>query len=642
MAFAAVSFLSHNYRDFKNYWLKVYDPGTTTPKVMAIDTTGVPTVAKLEINADGFIKSAGGAIVTPHIQGAYDAWLFPTEAEADANDTTNAERIADNLEAPNSNLINDLSQAYEFPTVAAYKAFTTAFPVGKVIHLLDRVADFTVISGTGTGNDKGIIASDQVSQSASIVLPNSDPKAFGATGGGVVDDTTFIVAADAVGKVHITDRYLMTANHTFLNKVLFGGGAIIPQTISIALDLPFNDTLTDKNFGAVADATIDGEVVNGTDDYIAIQSALFTCARTNGKMTFRAGGGDRRCDTGLVNTVTSPSTGSCSIIGKGLLGFRLLTAANITMLHLGGSAQTIKRIYVLFSNPTAALTSQFGVRFASDDFQWSQSVIEQVWVQNPHRGFIQENETGTFGTIFLNSYRNLQVINNRDWGVHFNSKNGSTTIHLDTFYVKCDGIAGKGIFARAIKDIITTNLVVDNAVNGAIDFATINQVIMTGTAIESCKLTSAASLMVSLNSTTNIVTGFTETNTTIDVGGGNNGRMLGVGSNATAGTTIAGYVEIGAINTSGNKFRASVGTDVTVEVDHSIAIAETSNNGFHSSFVFKGKRVSSSDAFPAYANTFPRGEEVFKNNATAGASPGFQKVDALSPGTWKAMAALSA
>ena len=60
---------------------------------MALDSAGVVTVAKLELNADGFLESAGGALVIPYIDGAYDAWLFPTEAEADANDTTNAEQV---------------------------------------------------------------------------------------------------------------------------------------------------------------------------------------------------------------------------------------------------------------------------------------------------------------------------------------------------------------------------------------------------------------------------------------------------------------------------------------------------------------------------------------------------------------------
>jgi hypothetical protein len=114
MAFSAIAYIAPNFRDFKNDWLKAYEPGTTTPKVMALDSSGSPTVAKLQLNADGFIESAGGALVIPYIEDSYDLWLFPTEAEADANDTSSAERLADNINSLNTSLINDPSQSYEF------------------------------------------------------------------------------------------------------------------------------------------------------------------------------------------------------------------------------------------------------------------------------------------------------------------------------------------------------------------------------------------------------------------------------------------------------------------------------------------------------------------------------------------------
>jgi hypothetical protein len=97
MSYSPIAFTAVNYRDYKNNWIKAYDPGTTTPKPIATDSTLNTFIAKAEINKDGFIVSAGGALITPYIDGAYDLWLFPTEAEADANDTTNALRLADNI-----------------------------------------------------------------------------------------------------------------------------------------------------------------------------------------------------------------------------------------------------------------------------------------------------------------------------------------------------------------------------------------------------------------------------------------------------------------------------------------------------------------------------------------------------------------
>lgn len=62
----------------------------------------------------------------------------------------------------------ELTQPYIFTTVAAYKAHTTEFPIGKTVHLVDRRANFEVISGISQANESSIIASSQVSQSLRI------------------------------------------------------------------------------------------------------------------------------------------------------------------------------------------------------------------------------------------------------------------------------------------------------------------------------------------------------------------------------------------------------------------------------------------------------------------------------------------
>lgn len=99
MSFSPIAFIAPNYRDYKNNWLKAYEPGTTTPKTMSLNDDGSVLAIKVEINKDGFIESAGGALVIPYIDEAYDLWMFPTELEADANDTSSALRVADNIVA---------------------------------------------------------------------------------------------------------------------------------------------------------------------------------------------------------------------------------------------------------------------------------------------------------------------------------------------------------------------------------------------------------------------------------------------------------------------------------------------------------------------------------------------------------------
>lgn len=99
------------------------------------------------------------------------------------------------LDAIKSLHINDLSQAYEFETVAAYKAFATEFPVGKVINLLDRKAEFKVIQGTLTDTGFKIIKSDSVDQSIELNYVGAlKASAFGVVGDGVVDDTQALAA----------------------------------------------------------------------------------------------------------------------------------------------------------------------------------------------------------------------------------------------------------------------------------------------------------------------------------------------------------------------------------------------------------------------------------------------------------------
>jgi hypothetical protein len=102
MSYGPIAFTIPEYDRnlYKNWWLKAYIPGGTTPKVMATDSTGGTTASRYELNAQGFPITAGSALVIPHVDGAYDLWLFPTAAEADANDTSNALQFADNLKAP--------------------------------------------------------------------------------------------------------------------------------------------------------------------------------------------------------------------------------------------------------------------------------------------------------------------------------------------------------------------------------------------------------------------------------------------------------------------------------------------------------------------------------------------------------------
>ena len=65
--------------------------------------------------------------------------------------------------------IMDVEIPYIFDTVALFKKSLIEFPDGKTIHLNDRNADFTKITGIGAANTFDIIASTEVSQSIKLI-----------------------------------------------------------------------------------------------------------------------------------------------------------------------------------------------------------------------------------------------------------------------------------------------------------------------------------------------------------------------------------------------------------------------------------------------------------------------------------------
>lgn len=236
MAFSPIAFVAPNYRDYKNWWLKAYEPGTTTPKVMADNDTGTPTVAKYEINKDGFIVSSGGALIIPFIDGPYDLWLFPTEAEADANSTTNAERVADDVSSPGSSIGGYAT--YEFDTVTdaqnglAIGGNSVILKVYDVIKIKERgSALFDVITGTTTANGYDIIA--HATLNISFVLRVGtiiDAKSFGAVNDGTDQSGAILRAIEQSKTLVISDTYKCSVAASVSNKKIKGNGQLYNDT----------------------------------------------------------------------------------------------------------------------------------------------------------------------------------------------------------------------------------------------------------------------------------------------------------------------------------------------------------------------------------------------------------------------------
>jgi len=101
------------------------------------------------------------------------AGFTPASGEIVVNTDTHELVVGDGVKVGGYGKLNDSSQTHTFATEDDYKALNNSFPIGKRVYLTDRDAYFNVITGTGTGNDKNIIASDQVSQSLDLPINSS-------------------------------------------------------------------------------------------------------------------------------------------------------------------------------------------------------------------------------------------------------------------------------------------------------------------------------------------------------------------------------------------------------------------------------------------------------------------------------------
>jgi hypothetical protein len=160
MAYAPIALVLPQYDDLSlaNWWLKAYEQGTTTPLAMATDATGGTTAAKFQVDSEGFFITAGNARLIPFIDGQYDLWLFPTAAEADANDTTNAIQFADNLNSdPSAGRPTTASKDSRYgPVFATVSAMTAASPVAVDGVQVDLVPGMSVsFQGYALSSDPG-------------------------------------------------------------------------------------------------------------------------------------------------------------------------------------------------------------------------------------------------------------------------------------------------------------------------------------------------------------------------------------------------------------------------------------------------------------------------------------------------------
>ena len=169
MSYAAIAYIIPQYEDHPNEWLKAYEPATTTPKLLATDSTGATTLAKAELDINGFPQTVGTVRFIPFIDGAYDLWLFATEADADSNNTGNAVKMADNITSPP--VAGSGTTAIQELTVATMTANTNKpYEVGDVV----QTAEFSTGNGGG-GTYDVVLTSSVTPNTQDVIIGVSDP-----------------------------------------------------------------------------------------------------------------------------------------------------------------------------------------------------------------------------------------------------------------------------------------------------------------------------------------------------------------------------------------------------------------------------------------------------------------------------------
>lgn len=179
------------------YWLKAYEPGAvSTPVTIYTDASTSTPLTKAELNALGQPVTSGNTPFCPHFAVTHDAWLFPTEAEADANDNSRAIQVIDA-----GILIPSLTEVAKIhDTVATMKADTTLV-VGNVVRTIEHTAGYGYegwnfylgIAVTGGTDDNGSRIKSTGNPSLEFIalfptIPNA--KQFGCAGDGSTNDET--------------------------------------------------------------------------------------------------------------------------------------------------------------------------------------------------------------------------------------------------------------------------------------------------------------------------------------------------------------------------------------------------------------------------------------------------------------------
>lgn len=289
MAYAPIIGIISQYDEQDGWFLKFYKPSTTTPISMSIDSAGTTLLAKCELDQDGFPTTDGTQLFIPFLNQNYDAYLFPSAAEADANDTINAKRVAENINPFGEGFEQEVNYLSIAVTAGQVLLNVPDTPNGLILVIdgdtQEETTDFTYDSANGnitlvvalTGNEQVFVIYGAIVAISGVVVQGK--KVFNSLSlASLNPDLVAGDVFDTLGYHSLDDGGSSSYKVVTIQSGLFNQIDFIPLTATglYAQLIPKNNTVTLAQAGA---KFLDEGVAGFDDDAL---DELISYAITNG------------------------------------------------------------------------------------------------------------------------------------------------------------------------------------------------------------------------------------------------------------------------------------------------------------------------------------------------------------------------